>query len=795
MSETLQKPKRTRQPKTEPVPCYVYDNCEEDDLQSVRKYVCRDLGTTQHTDGKHYCLLHLPTKDKDVDKEFEKEFRKRLHEHDAKIANIEAEFPNDKEKQLQTIREKGIINNFSYIWFPSRIDLKEHNFKATTSFRLATFSATASFISATFSGYTDFSSVNFSESSSFKSAKFSTHADFNSAIFSLHADFSLAIFSAVADFSSATFSASASFRFASFSAHTDFLSTTFSGNTDFRAAKFEETSQIIFENTRFCSDVIFPHTEFDGYVEFIGEIFLDADAVKKVKDELKNERIKDGQSAFFNLAKARLNKPERISFNSMKLHPTWFVRTDVRNLNFNNVEWLNLEIDIDRSGLDAEINLNKRHRNQPKEPLIKAFNQLADNAKANRRFEESKLFRKQIIALLEKPCQINDVIKESKKDEIRANVCKEYPVVNEVEGKFYCLWHNPDVKKAETFIKELEKRKEYQQTDFRYVWFPSEVNFESYVFENIAKFDFATFYLGANFYKAIFQKDVDFYKTTFNFKTDFTESTFKGEANFKTTKFEGDSRTYFNKTKFEKKLDLSHSNIKGYFYFEGDNKNSIFLQESSLLTLRRARIDDAKKISFHTVLLRPNWFVNVDSRGFIFTDIDWKNIDADYRNKNIKHECRSLEEQGIKEQKKRLLEITCRQLAVNAEENNRYDEAAKFRYMAMETKRLEDKSQFFLFWLYKQSSEYGESWIRAFYWLVLIWVYFAFVYWLIGEFQENKPVGFLESFGYSLQVMILQKPELRPFGWFTILYYGLESILAPLQAALLALAIRRKFMR
>lgn len=53
----------------------------------------------------------------------------------------------------------------------------------------------------------------------------------------------------------------------------------------------------------------------------------------------------------------------------------------------------------------------------------------------------------------------------------------------------------------------------------------------------------------------------------------------------------------------------------------------------------------------------------------------------------------------------------------------------------------------------------------------------------------------MDALTYSAGVMTLQKPEPRPATRLARGLVLLETILGPLQAALLALAIRRKFMR
>ena len=54
---------------------------------------------------------------------------------------------------------------------------------------------------------------------------------------------------------------------------------------------------------------------------------------------------------------------------------------------------------------------------------------------------------------------------------------------------------------------------------------------------------------------------------------------------------------------------------------------------------------------------------------------------------------------------------------------------------------------------------------------------------------------FAETLVYSFNVAALQKPEPLPGGIFAKIFVLLETFLGPLQAALLALAIRRRFMR
>ena len=63
------------------------------------------------------------------------------------------------------------------------------------------------------------------------------------------------------------------------------------------------------------------------------------------------------------------------------------------------------------------------------------------------------------------------------------------------------------------------------------------------------------------------------------------------------------------------------------------------------------------------------------------------------------------------------------------------------------------------------------------------------------EDRIGQPLDLPRALTYSLEVMSLQKPDPKPLTGGAHALVLLETILGPVQAALLALAIRRKFMR
>jgi hypothetical protein len=132
--------------------------------------------------------------------------------------------------------------------------------------------------------------------------------------------------------------------------------------------------------------------------------------------------------------------------------------------------------------------------------------------------------------------------------------------------------------------------------------------------------------------------------------------------------------------------------------------------------------------------------------------------------------------------------------------------------MAMDSKRKQRvwyQQPISLHWWYWISSRYGESWRHALVVLAVIVLIFAGIY-LFTDFQicpvlkmtpetpcdAPRALTLSEAFRQSLAIATFQSVEMRKplTGWgeFVII---LEKIIAPVQAALFALAIRRNFMR
>jgi uncharacterized protein YjbI with pentapeptide repeats len=330
-------------------------------------------------------------------------------------------------------------------------------------------------------------------------------------------------------------------------------------------------------------------------------------------------------------------------------------------------------------------------------------------------------------------------------------------------------------------------------------------DFSEAVFPGNAFFMYAQFYKQAYFNQSVFNEEGNFEYASFHSAAYFLRTSFKKKIDFTSVTFESDVE--FNKTAFHSEVVFADAIFKGYSGFWGYGKDRVFSENSSV-KFQYARIEEPHNFYFHTLTLRPHWFINVDVRQFDFANVEW--------NAELKDEIKSLKESETLEPH-RLLAITCRHLAVNAEENHRYDEASRFRYLAMDARRREKYrglTPWKLGWWYWLASGYGERIVRASAVLLVIWILFAALYTRVGFMrweprltsesdvasarydETGQPLtSFKKALAYSASVITLQKPDPRPAtNWAKGLVIS-ETILGPLQAALLALTIRRKFMR
>jgi hypothetical protein len=283
---------------------------------------------------------------------------------------------------------------------------------------------------------------------------------------------------------------------------------------------------------------------------------------------------------------------------------------------------------------------------------------------------------------------------------------------------------------------------------------------------------------------ATFEEPGDFSSAVFQGKADFSSATFKGEADFSSVTFEGKA-DFFGATFKEEGI---------FWFFQTASETS--------LILRAAVIEKPGRFSFHSTSLGPSAFVDVIAQEFDFSDVEWFSLpNGDKR--TLEAEIETVEARGYEQPSSlRKLQKACRQLMNNAEENRDYPTANEFHYWSMELLRKEGWRHLGLVGtLYWILSGYGERPRRAFLMLVGMVTFFAILYMIEAGSIEHIGQGFLYSLAALVRLTgvpamdsltkILQPSE--P-GLFQVLV-TFEGILGPLQIGLLALAVRRKFMR
>jgi len=343
--------------------------------------------------------------------------------------------------------------------------------------------------------------------------------------------------------------------------------------------------------------------------------------------------------------------------------------------------------------------------------------------------------------------------------------------------------------------------------NFSQVTFEESAFFSNATFEGEASFSNATFEGRASFSDATFMERGDFIRATFKERADFQGATFKERADFQGATFK--ESAFFSNATFEESASFSDATFmeRGRFWY-------LQTFPQTFLSLREAVIEKPERFSFHSTLLRPSWFMDVDARKFDFSNVEWFRLPGGDELK-LEEEIESLARRGpMHPTKLRMLQKACRRLMDNAEENRDYATANEFHYWSMVLARKEalllarEKSfrealrRFGLIdALYGALSGYGERPRRAFLVLVGMGTLFAILYVMVAGSIEHVGQAFL----YSLAAMVRLTgvPAMAPLtkllqpsepGLFQLLVTA-EGILGPLQIALLALAVRRRVMR
>ena len=386
------------------------------------------------------------------------------------------------------------------------------------------------------------------------------------------------------------------------------------------------------------------------------------------------------------------------------------------------------------------------------------------------------------------------------------------------DQKEFCVFHYPCAGKGDAFSKALSKRLSERNYDFRGFYFPEHIKFRQEIFASRADFSYAVFEQGADFRGACFEDGVNFHAVHFK------------------------ESVSFRKVEFNVEADFSQATFDSYVRFIGDADKPLF-RDGCKFSLEFARVGKPERFIFHSTTLQPYWFMNVDIRKFEFMNVQW----AD----DLRQEVETVVGRFGRKHAHALLSITYRRLGANAEESQDYRWAAEARYRAFELPRWDarykDGIKYYhreLLWeslkgawlLLKRRpanlwsllihlqkwvtgglrnrrhralfsiteffwvmSGYSEKPVRAFVVLLLVLTGFAGYYCGSGLLNRNDvrltATNIASAFAYSIETSLLRRPNTQPTEIWDRFVVAAETVIGPLQGALLALAIRRKFMR
>jgi len=391
------------------------------------------------------------------------------------------------------------------------------------------------------------------------------------------------------------------------------------------------------------------------------------------------------------------------------------------------------------------------------------------------------------------------------------------------DGVDYCALHHDADDRIRDFVDAFNQKLKDGDFNFAWVRFPLPIVLEEVEFINDADFSHARFTHKFILLNVTFEKSLTCFSTRFDDdvairarfmgRTEFTVCDFDAEANFFRSKFSG--YVTFMGSKFGRKATFEQATFENDVNLSGTFRDSVEFKaidgQSAFSPANRVafdgiRVDRPELAIISNTPLRPWWFINSSPAKIALVDITWQN--------DIREElAKAIESYGSRGY--RLLATAYRNLAVNSEEAHRYRQASDFRYSSMEALRLatnRGRAFWTLHWWYWVASGYGERIGRAALFLLALWFVFGLLYMRVGFTRTDLPAPVVQqtvvtpdeygkplrpgkALTYSLGVLSLQKPDPKPLTDTAQFAVILESVFGPLQAALLILAIRRKFMR
>jgi uncharacterized protein YjbI with pentapeptide repeats len=360
----------------------------------------------------------------------------------------------------------------------------------------------------------------------------------------------------------------------------------------------------------------------------------------------------------------------------------------------------------------------------------------------------------------------------------------------------------------------------------------------------------------ANFYRAQFKEEADFLSTQFDQRTyfrnasfakkatfasceftygaSFTNAVFKRPADFSYSKFDG--RTTFYKAVFQDSVTFIGGSISDVVQFAGDKEGKLFSQDSDFTNLRLRK---EGTLLFERVSLARASFGDTNLEDCVFRNVTWWRVKSKARiiglnrQQALWDEFRPIKKTANRDFSK--IAENYSQLVLNNERKRDYDTAENFHIGEMEMRRRKlgegihspalrkIREWANAFGLYRASSSYGTSYSQAFAVLLLLVLSFSLIFLYTG-FKQTRDGGngpqliieydlvpnsthhpvsasqWLADYGsavsLSLSIITFQKDRFyEPLEGWSRLWLYVTVIILTAQAALVLLAIRRRFKR
>jgi hypothetical protein len=303
----------------------------------------------------------------------------------------------------------------------------------------------------------------------------------------------------------------------------------------------------------------------------------------------------------------------------------------------------------------------------------------------------------------------------------------------------------------------------------------------------------AKFSGGAYFLETTFSGDANFVRAKFSGETDFWKAKFSGDADFSGAEFSED--TYFGEAKFFGKIDFNTAEFRQRAGFSG-----VETAKNATVNFQGVRLLKPQQVFFHHVDLSRWSFLDTDLRRIDFNDVTWGTIRRLWSRRTAIFDEISVSNEKVKVPKEYLAKVErlYRHLKQNYESQRDYGRAGDFYYGEMEMKRrqLNPLGQI-PFWIYRILSGYGESYPRALFWLIVMWLLFAVLFTVVGYTDEwGNHADLWRSLIYSAQSMTLfHEPKITFDNTLGQAVELVASVLGVIQIALFGLALQRRFKR